>query len=47
MTATDMPLAATGRARLLQPILLIGMVMLLGFFFANVEIQIEGSHGWA
>ena len=26
---------------------LVAWVLLLGFFFANVEIQIEGSAGWA
>ncbi|MDR0477149.1 MAG: hypothetical protein LBH14_04330 [Desulfobulbaceae bacterium] len=30
-----------------QTVMLIGWVLLLGFFFANVEIQIEGSTGWA
>lgn len=27
--------------------LIVAFVMLLGFFFAQVEIQIEGPHGWA
>ncbi len=27
--------------------LLLAFVMLLGFFFAQVEIQIEGANGWA
>ena len=33
--------------RLLHPFLLFFWIVLLAFFFANVEIQIEGSHGWA
>jgi hypothetical protein len=33
--------------RLLQIILLLSWVALLGFFFAQVEIQIEGAAGWA
>ena len=31
----------------LQVLLLIFWVVLLGFFFAQVEIQIEGAAGWA
>ena len=31
----------------LQPWLLLGWVLLLSFFFAKVEIHIEGSDGWA
>lgn len=34
-------------AQLLQPGLLVGWIALLSFFFANVEIQIEGAQGWA
>ncbi len=30
-----------------QPMLLLAWVVLLGFFFAQVEIQIEGPAGWA
>ncbi|KAF0812984.1 hypothetical protein IGB42_02380 [Andreprevotia sp. IGB-42] len=30
-----------------QTLLLLAWVLLLGFFFANVEIQIEGAGGWA
>jgi hypothetical protein len=33
-------------ARYHAPLLLLG-VGILAFFFANVEIQIEGAHGWA
>lgn len=33
------------RWRLLAPAIL--WTLLLAFFFANVEIQIEGAHGWA
>jgi hypothetical protein len=35
------------RARLLPIVALIGGVVVLAFFFAQVEIQIEGAHGWA
>lgn len=31
----------------LHLLLLLFWVFLLAFFFANVEIQIEGAHGWA
>ena len=31
----------------LQPILLFFWILLLSFFFAKVEIHIEGEHGWA
>jgi len=31
----------------LHPLFLVSWVALLGFFFANVEIQIEGQAGWA
>jgi len=31
----------------LRPWLLVGWVVLLSFFFAQVEIQIEGAAGWA
>lgn len=30
-----------------QPLLMLAWVILLGFFFAQVEIQIEGPAGWA
>ena len=30
-----------------QPVLLLLWVALLGFFFANFEIQVEGGQGWA
>lgn len=30
-----------------HPLLLLAWVVLLAFFFAEVEIQIEGAHGWA
>ena len=30
-----------------QCLLLLGYVLVLGFFFAKVEIQIEGDQGWA
>jgi hypothetical protein len=30
-----------------HPLLLLSWVLLLAFFFANVEIQIEGAQGWA
>ena len=33
--------------RWLRPWLLIGWIALLSFFFAQVEIQIEGPAGWA
>jgi len=33
--------------RQLHLLLLLLWVLLLAFFFANVEIQIEGCHGWA
>ena len=37
-----------GGARLALPVAMtVGYVLLLGFFFANVEIQIEGAGGWA
>jgi hypothetical protein len=39
--------AKAGAAAFIQPIALVATVLLLGFFFANVEIQIEGGHGWA
>ncbi len=32
---------------LAKPLLLLAWICLLGFFFANVEIQIEGDAGWA
>ncbi len=38
------PRAAAGPWRLA---LLVGFVAVMAFFFANVEIQIEGAHGWA
>ncbi len=38
-------MSASHRPR--QLLLLLFWVLLLGFFFANVEIQIEGSAGWA
>jgi hypothetical protein len=28
-------------------VILLAWVVLLGYFFANTEIQIEGAHGWA
>ena len=33
--------------RLLRPLALVAYVAVLGFFFAEVEIQIEGAAGWA
>jgi len=30
-----------------HPLLLLGFVVLLSFFFAKLEIQIEGKNGWA
>ena len=33
--------------RWLHAVLLIGMTSVLAYAFANVEIQIEGSAGWA
>lgn len=30
-----------------SPLLLVGWVLLLAFFFAQVEVQIEGAQGWA
>jgi hypothetical protein len=35
------------RSRWLQALLLLSWIVVLGFFFANVEIQIEGGAGWA
>ncbi|WP_448950529.1 hypothetical protein [Labrys neptuniae] len=46
LNRTDSGIQA-GRAPLAQPLALIAVVLVLSFFFANVEIQIEGSHGWA
>jgi len=36
-----------GTFRRLQPIALLVWIVVLGFFFANVEVQVEGSAGWA
>lgn len=33
--------------RPLHLVLMLAFVLLLGYFFAQVEIQIEGAHGWA
>jgi len=33
---------AVSASKVLQPFVLVATVLLLGFFFANVEIQIEG-----
>jgi hypothetical protein len=30
-----------------NPFFFVGWIILLAFFFANVEIQIEGANGWA
>jgi hypothetical protein len=35
------------RAQWWRPVVLLACVALLGFFFAKVEIQIEGPQGWA
>jgi len=35
------------RSYWIRPFFLIAYLFLLGFFFANVEIQIEGAAGWA
>jgi hypothetical protein len=35
------------KMNLSSPLLLLGWILLISFFFANVEIQIEGGKGWA
>lgn len=39
--------ASSAPPRALNIALTLGWVMLLGFFFAQTEIQIEGPYGWA
>ncbi len=40
-------MASTDNRKILHLLLLLAWLLLLAFFFAQVEIQIEGARGWA
>ncbi len=40
-------MTSTDKGKLLHPPLYLAWILVLAFFFAHVEIQIEGARGWA